>query len=698
VSTRAAAAAFPLLLVASARVASADEPQPPAAPPPDEVTVRARPRPRTESVEVSVPASEARAVAGAQGDPLKVVQNLPGVARPPLASGQIVVWGSAPSDTRVYVDGVEIPALYHGGAIRSTMSSELVSRIDLVPGAYGAEYGRGLGGLVRVETRDLPSGTHGYVGADTLDGSTWMSTSLGADDRVRVGAGVRYGWLDRLLVATSARDVGDFFPIPRYADGQVKATVDLRKNEMLDLVFLASSDDLDRTVSSPDPAARRTESTRASFWRVYARYTGRTDSGDAVVVTPFVGHDRSALVQSFGGQPASLDVRSDRYGVRTTLRSRLASRFGDAATLTTGLDALGTVSSATRTGSLTLPPREGDIAVFGQPPGDDVASDAWRNHVLDVGPNVTVDLRLGPVTLTPGVRVDAYLLEGSAKTPPVPAQPPIGWSRLESAIDPRGSLRWDVTERFALTAAGGTYHQAPEPADLSAVFGTPALGLSRATHLSAGESLRVGDTLTLDVVAFDKQLEDLVVRTRLPSPLLARALTQNGEGRSYGVQFLLRQEAWHGFFGWASYTISRSLRRFEGDPTWRSFDFDQPHVLALVASQALGPWTFGGRFRYASGDPRTPVLGGAYDARDDRYDPIFGAQNAIRLPAFWQLDLRVERSFALGRGVRAAVYADAENVTGHANAEEFAYSSDYRQRSPITGLPFIAVVGGRVEL
>lgn len=677
----------------------APAPPPPSEPPPpppptapEEVEVRGRPRERRETIDYAVRAERARKVAGTQGDVLKVVQNLPGVSRPPVASGQIVVWGSAPRDTRVYVDGVDVPALYHGSGLRGTINSDLVASIDLVPGAFGAEYGRGLGGLVRVETRALARGTHGYVGADTLDGSALASTEL--SDRVRVATAFRYGWLDRVLAATSAPDVGDFFPIPRYRDAQIKATFDLRKREAIDAVVLASSDQLDRTVPSADPARTRVESTSSGFWRAYARYTNVGEDGDTTIVTPFVGQDRSRLEQRFGATPATLDIRSDRYGLRASQRSRLGTRVA----LVTGVDALGTAADIGRAGSLTLPPREGDIAVFGQPPGDEVAADTWSTHVLDVGPHAYADVHAGPFTFTPGARFDAFLIEGSRRTPRVGATPSIGFSRLETAIAPRASVRWQLVPRLALTAAYGSYTQPPEPEDLSAVFGTPDLALSRATHVTVGESLRITETLTADVVAFRKTMSDLVVRSRLPNPLLARALTQTGEGRSYGVQFLVRQELWRGFFGWVSYAISKSERRYEGDESWRAFDFDQPHVLSVVASQDVGRWTFGARFRYASGNPRTPVIGSVYDARSDRYDPVFGPQNGIRIPAFWQLDLRVERVFPLGKDVRASVFADVQNVTNRANAEEIVYSGSFRERGTIRGLPALAVVGARVEL
>ena len=114
------------------------------------------PRIKKEAVETRIRTEEARRVPGTQGDTLKVVQNLPGVGRSAFGSGQLIVWGSAPKETRVNVDGVEIPALYHVGGLRSTVNADLVRSIDLVAGSYGAEYGRGLGGLVRIELAPLP--------------------------------------------------------------------------------------------------------------------------------------------------------------------------------------------------------------------------------------------------------------------------------------------------------------------------------------------------------------------------------------------------------------------------------------------------------------------------------------------------------------------------------------------------------------
>ena len=50
---------------------------------------------------------------GTFGDPLRVVQNLPGVARTPFGLGALVIRGASPNDSGIYVEGHKIPLLYH---------------------------------------------------------------------------------------------------------------------------------------------------------------------------------------------------------------------------------------------------------------------------------------------------------------------------------------------------------------------------------------------------------------------------------------------------------------------------------------------------------------------------------------------------------------------------------------------------------
>ena len=161
------------------------------------------------------------------------------------------------------------------------------------------------------------------------------------------------------------------------------------------------------------------------------------------------------------------------------------------------------------------------------------------------------------------------------------------------------------------------------------------------------------------------------------------------------MQFLLRQQKLGRFFGWISYTISRSERKDAPNLGWRLFDYDQPHVFTALGSYDLGlGFDVGVRFRFATGYPRTPVTGAYYDATIDAYEPLFGAHNSLRIPAFTSLDVRFAKQLRIGRS-DAEVYLDVQNVTNHANAEEIVYNPTFTQRGYITGLPVMPVVGGR---
>ena len=94
------------------------------------------------------------------------------------------------------------------------------------------------------------------------------------------------------------------------------------------------------------------------------------------------------------------------------------------------------------------------------------------------------------------------------------------------------------------------------------------------------------------------------------------------------------------------------------------------------------------------------MIGAFYDAKDDVYQPIFGAQNSIRLPRLLAARLCASTGpSALATALRLLVYVEGLNVTNHANGEEYVYNVDYSRRGPPSpGCPSIAVLGARVEL
>src|SRR5260370_36535581 len=106
-------------------------------------------RERREISHMLVPKEETDKIPGAQGDSLKVVEDLPGVARTsPIGGGFLVIRGSNPGDSLVYLDGEPIPLLFHFAAFSSPFNPDLLQAIHYIPRNFSANYGDLTGGLV----------------------------------------------------------------------------------------------------------------------------------------------------------------------------------------------------------------------------------------------------------------------------------------------------------------------------------------------------------------------------------------------------------------------------------------------------------------------------------------------------------------------------------------------------------------------
>jgi TonB family protein len=655
-----------------------------------EIVVKA-PAMRREAVSTEVSAEAARKLPGTQGDVLRVVENLPGVARAAAGSGQLVVWGAAPEDTRVFVDGVPVPRLYHDGGLRSILPSEQVASVELTPGGYGPAYGRGLGGLVTVTSRPLEGpGVHGALSLDLYDAAASLRAALGK--RVHLGVALRRSHLDSVLSLVDPR-VTQFFPVPRYWDGQLRLAIQLGPRRTLEFSGLVSIDELSRGRPSVDPVLAARETRGVQFYRLSARYRHQLAGGSVVSVIPFIGFDRNRLALDVGGTRAGVDSDALLFGVRASWRGRVARWL----TLEVGLDAEVRRTSLLREGALALPAREGDVRVFGQPPPDSLTADRWTTLLLGVAPYAEADVGLfgDKLHIVPGLRLDPYVRSTSRKTPAIGETPEIGLLENDFRIEPRLTIRYSPHPVVSLKAATGLYHQPPVPDDLSAVFGNPALSSAEVVHALGGIALRPHKVLTIEATGFYTQSDRLAVRSPAASPLLAQALVATGQGRSYGGQLLVRLDPLKGIYGWISYTAMRSERRSDGEAAWRLFDFDQTHLFTLVAAYLLPRgFEIGVRLRVASGYPRTPIVGAAYDAQRDIYQPIFGRHNSDRIPVFVQLDARVGKTFRLGP-TSLELYLDVQNVTNQGNAEEIVYNHDFTERGFITGLPVTPVLGAK---
>jgi TonB family protein len=639
-------------------------------------TVRGQ-RAVVETVEQTLSGDELRRIPGTQGDTLKAVQNLPGVARSPFGVGLLVVWGSAPQDTRTYVDGVFIPTLYHFGGLRSTVNSEIVSELQFMPGGYGVDHGRGLGGVIEVGTRTPRSdGYHGFVQIDLIDGSLMLEGPITKNLSFEVGA--RRSWIDVFLPIFTTND---FQLSPVYYDYQAKLHWKASPRDELD-TFIFGSDDSVHVVAkgSADPSLDAQFGSHTYYHRILARWLHRFSSRATLTVTPSIGYDVPFQFNAqIGNTLLAADSETFEYSLRAAFRMPLGRRLRFDA----GLDLEGNRWFLSINGPQRAMPREGDT---GGGFGGAFAYDKLDLDEITVAPYVALNFTpVKGLLIVPQLRVDLYDFRGYQSSPSA-------FDHFYAMLEPRLSARYQLNRWAALKVAAGAYHQPPDPISFMRTFGNPSIMPQSGWHYVAGADFDPTTTLHIEVEGFYKDLRNLVVRGASPGD---PPLTNEGLGRVYGGELLVRQELFKGFFGWISYTLSRSERKDHPDDPWRVFQYDQTHILTIIGSYKFGRgYQIGIRFRYVTGNPYTPVIGSYYDVNGDSYVRVSGPLYSARLGSFNQLDVRFDKKWTFHRWA-LSLYADIQNIYRASNPEGYAYNFDYTQRSAIAGLPFLPVLGIR---
>jgi hypothetical protein len=639
-------------------------------------------KPSAEPSVYSVDLGEARVMPGTYGDALKAVQNLPGTARTAFGLGGLIVRGSPPKDTKVYLEDQEIPFLYHLDGLSSVINAETLSRIDFVPGNFGARYGRAIGGLVELEPRPGKGAPHGFFDVDLLDVSFVAEAEVGGGGLLVSG---RRSWVDTFFNLIFQGLGNDLKVAPQDLDYQLRYEHSLFGGQLTAIAF-GSDDAFEYVVGQTENHDRPTYKLHNAFHRLQLAWT--RSFGDDLKIRASASTGWTTEDTEVGDAFVS-DLSQFPTRIRLELKESL-----DGISFEGGLD----LELNTFTFRGVGPPPEGPDAVVINPnPAPDLVN--WRGPNDGGNPTGNVSAATRSVYAAPALWLQSTWDVAS-------------WLRVvpglrmdyfgvipRGAVDPRLSAFVFAGKNTTLKAGVGAYSSPPLLSLLTPEFGSPNLLPERAIHGSAGvtEKLLLGIEAGADL--YYKSFSDLAVATvRPPGDTTSPALASTGVGRAYGVDLLLRlPPAKAGFSGWLAYSLSRSERTARDGGPLELFAYDQTHVLTLLLSyRTRSDWTFGVRARYASGNPYTPVVGRVFVADSGQYAPIFAASPTERLPAFFQLDARIDKEWIF-REVIATAYVDVANVTNQHNAEGYQYNYDYTERVALNGLPIIPSAGVRLQ-
>ena len=622
---------------------------------------------------------EVKKIPGTQGDILKIVQSLPGVARMSMVGGGsalgVVVRGAAPEDSKVLIDDHQVPLLYHFGNLKSILNSDMLKRIDFLPGGFGAEYGRAIGGIIDVQTLNGDFDQYdGYVEMSKIDGGFFVQGPIGED--AGFVAAARRSTLDAWLPYVLDNIPGfELTTAPVYYDYQAKIDWSPSPGDRLSLLAFGSSDRMDWVSEKPmggDPSIRGDFGFETVFHRLYLRWDHAPQEVDWQLRVSLVGG-----LDGFDGAGGPFLIRSlvPRVNLRADFEWEISKRWK------LGLGLLSGLSWFDLEYRMVSPPQEGTVAN---------RFDALELIIGEESPMVYVGALYTAVVYAPtdstlitgGLRLDGYTFEGKGD-----------W-----AVQPRLSFKQELRPGTVFKAGVGLYQQSPPEFELSEGFGNPDLEMERAIHYTLGIEQKMPAAISLGLTFFYKDLDRLVVGDE------EERFSNDGIGKISGLEFLLRREFVDGFFGWIAYTMMRSRRKDGPEEPWRLFSFDQTHILTAVAGYSLptgevmpyhgqrSGWDFGLRFQLVSGNPYTPMAGGIYDADFDNYLPIPGEINSERLPLYHRLDLRVDYTWAFTYWA-LSLFLDVQNVYNYQSIEGIRYNYDFTQKAHIEGLPVIPALG-----
>jgi hypothetical protein len=611
---------------------------------------------------------------GANGDPVKATQNLPGINRPPAFSALVIIEGADPLDTSYTLENQLVPFVFHVGGFTTAVMPEAIDRVELLPTGFGPEYGQSIAGFVNLFVRSPKKDRiQGFVFADTFNAGTLVEGPITPTSSFLVT--VRQSYIGAVMGA-ALKGNSDFnlTAVPDYKDFALVYENQLTPVDKFKITTIGSSDTLGFLFSEPvdsNPNSRGSLNFSNAFFRFFPQWTHQISPDDRLSIWTGIGRDFIAV-----------DTGSIYYKYATTAlttRVELETKTTEYWRQYFGID--NSVNWSNQNFQLPVFYTQGGIS---NPISAGGSIQVAKTYVVeDLGlywRNV-----LQPIdtlwTFTPGVRFDYYSFT------------------QEAMLQPRAGVRYALNDSTSLRMAGGYYNQSPQDQQLDAAYGNPKLNSEQAWHFTAGavRDFRQGSNLgwQVSVDGFYKYLNRLVIPTTSVVNNQPLYYSNDGMGRAYGLRTWTKAD-----YAWVSatlsYTLSRSTR-WSGSTGEAVYPYDQTHNITLMGAFTLGKnWALSGRLRYVTGNPFTPTTGGVFDSDNDNYLPIAGPFYSRRLSPFFQLDARVDKKWIFNHWMLSA-YLDVQNITNQGNPEQVTYSYDYSQMAIIKGLPILPTIGFKGE-
>jgi len=634
----------------------------------DEVTVSASPFRKTQESPLSLRSigiGEIEKSPGANRDISKVIQSFPGVQSTPAFRNDVIIRGGGPSESRFYLDGVEVPFINHfatqgasGGPV-GIINADFLREVNYYAGAFPANRGNALSGVLefnQIDGNDEKLKFQGTLGASeiaaTVDGPVGEKTNFVFS--------VRRSYLQFLF------GLLELPFLPNFTDMQFKVRTRFDEKNELTLIGLGAFDvfELNEDIDDPTPDQEYilsqipvNEQWNYTFGAVYKHF--RENSYQTVVASR--SHLNNGAFKYLENDDSSeenkiLDYNSEE--IENKLRFENTSRF-DGFKLNFGAN-VDFVNYTNETSQRRF----------------------YEDGIIDINYSTNLNLvkygLFGQISktvfnerlaLSLGIRTDANNYSSSM-------------NNMFEQISPRFSASYSLTNQWSLNFNTGRYYQLPSYTTLGFKEDDVYVNMDNnlkyisVDHLIGGLEFRPKSTIQLSAETFWKNYSNYPFSVNDEISLANKGadfgvvgdeeVLSISNGRAYGAEFQARINSTKGFNFNLSYTLVRS-EFDDGEGNYIVSSWDSRHLLNLTTTKDLKKgWRVGARWRFVGGLPYTPwdletsSLVEAWNLTGGPYLD-FSQLNAERFSPFHQLDLRIDKAFYLEK-LTAKFYIDIQNL------------------------------------
>ena len=601
---------------------------------------------------------------GANRDISRIVQSYPGVAFSPAGyRNDLIVRGGSPSENRFYLDGVEIPNINHfstqgasGGPV-GIINADLIREVNFYTGAFPADKGNSLSSVLDFKLRD------GDMERNSL------KATLGASE-VSLASNGHLGKKTSYLVSVRQSYLQFLFDmlglpfLPTFTDAQFKLKTRFNTTNELTVLGLGGIDNMKLNTKLDGEKAEyilsylpKIQQETFTLGAVYRHYAG-AHVQSVVISHSYLNNRNTKYLNNDESSAENLSLKLRSVEQETKFRIENASTFGNwKVNLGANLD----YSQYTNTTFQRVYIDGGKTFDYHTYLG------FWRWGLFGTISYATPDERF---TTSLGVRTDANNFSS-------------GMKGMSDQLSPRLSLSYRLTDGVYLSGNAGLYYQLPPYTGLgfkdnNGKLVNKYLRYMRVSQESIGLSWRPRNTFELSIEGFYKKYDKIPFSIVDGIPLACKgndygvigneALSSTSQGRAYGAEILMKWLIAKKLNLSSSFTLFKSEYRNNKESEYIASAWDNRYIFNMSGTYNFPHnWSLGMKVSCIGGAPYTPYdidkssLVTAWNAQGRPYYD-YGQYNTGRLPAFGQLDVRVDKTFYLKRCM-LGFYIDLQNVT-----------------------------------